>query len=156
MTKGANNAFTPAQVRAIRAAPPAEKEKLRKLYRSQAAAKKVGPPRVQRTITKVTQQQPRRRPMVKASVPMSARVTNIYNPMNPHPVPTVTSEGKAFPMTALVSDDFTVGTNPTLLICANNGVSATVGFLIELNTDYSWPSEATEKMLTLPRIYNTI
>jgi len=55
--------------------------------------------------------------------------------MCPIPAPSVTSDGKALPHTALVSGDFVVGTtNTTILLVTNTGDAGTVGALFNVDT----------------------
>jgi hypothetical protein len=64
----------------------------------------------------------------------------------------MSSEGKALPLTSLTTEDFIVHDRPVLLICSNTGVSGTVGYLVTLNPDYSFPTGTYPVVITLPTL----
>jgi len=116
--------FTKKQQNALkRAKTAAEREGLKKLYLSQKTAAFAG--------------SAPRKPKAKAS---PARVGKRHlpfflDPMCPHPVPSLASDGKALDYTGLVSSDFTVDTtNTTLLFVTNTGNSGTVAFSFKVDS----------------------
>jgi hypothetical protein len=120
--------FTPKQQRALkRAKTAAERESLKKLYLSQKAAASAGG-------------QPASKPKAKAPGPGKGTARRhlpfFLDPMCPHPVPSLASDGKALDYTGLASSDFQVDTvNQTLLIVTNIGNSGSVAYTVKVNAD---------------------
>jgi len=114
--------LTPKQLAQVAKAPAAKKQAMRDAYKmqnAQSASKKApGPnPNVPKA------QQPKRKQEAQS-------VPNFLDPMCPIPAPSITSDGKALPLTGLISTDFVVGSvNTTILLVTNTGSSGTVGFL---------------------------
>jgi len=90
---------------------------------------------------------PRRARASRARPPVHTVIPNYLNPMCPHPVPTVTSQGRALPHTGIASMTFTVDTiSTTMLICAANASSGTVGVIFRIGADGSPISNSEEKL----------
>lgn len=72
---------------------------------------------------------------VRAKKPAKAVTTlrNFLDPLVAQPAPSVTSDGRALPHTALVSNDFTVQQNRVLFLATNTGNAGTVGAIIEID-----------------------
>jgi len=118
--------FTKKQQKALKKAKTAaEREGLKKLFASQKAAAPASTPS---------------RPKFKASPgPAKAKRRHFpfyLDPMCPHPVPSLASDGKALDYTGLVSSDFTVDTtNHTLLIATNTGNSGTTAITLKVDAN---------------------
>ncbi len=112
--------FSPNQRAAIAAAPRDQKARLKSQYANQNAATKAAPkakPRAQRRA-------PRR---ARAGGVMPS-VGKIFSPLDPRPIPTLLSEGFAFPFSGLIRAQGIAGTNArTLYVLANTGLTATIG-----------------------------
>jgi hypothetical protein len=158
-------ALTPNQKKAIAEAAPAARAKMRATYEAQnktdpwfASGKdpwsKPSAPSAARPSGNAARVDAMRRSAApKRAGPGSARlpqIPNYLNPLTPHPVPSLISDGMALPHTSLVSDDFTVGTeNTKILVVSNVGNAGTVGFLIEVNY-LGWVEDIV--LLTIPTV----
>lgn len=141
--KQQNATFTPRQKVAIAAAPPAKKDALRRAYRLQS-----------RATPKKTAQKPKKQPqppLMTQKLRIPKPKFDLFDPMHSIPVPTMMSEGKAFPMTGKATGTFQVSDKPVVLIVGNTGLSGTVGYLRITETDYTMPSSSSsEKLFNVP------
>lgn len=93
--------------------------------------------------------QPKRQPARPAP-----RIPYYLNPLCPHPVPSVLSDGMALPHTSLVSHDFNVGsTNTKVLVVTNVGNAGTVGCIYEIDPAGLLVGAASaQTVLTIPTL----
>lgn len=123
--------FTMKQQQALKKAKTAaQREGLKKLFLSQKAAGFAGG----RSPNK---------PKAKASPAKGGRrhLPFFLDPMCPHPVPSLASDGKALDYTGLVSSDFTVDTiNSTMLLVNNTGDSGTTAISFKVDSSGAFVS----------------
>ncbi len=149
--QGKGKGLTQKQAAQVLKAPPANKKALRASFNAQNNQKLKGynPPKpvVVRTIDKIKKRSKRAQ-----GAGMTRRIPHFLDPLCAMPAPSVTSDGKALPHTALVSEDFVVGsTNTTLLFATNVGHSGTCGALLSVDPNGLYVP-GTLKMLTIPTL----
>nr|ASM94046.1 hypothetical protein [Barns Ness breadcrumb sponge sobemo-like virus 1] len=138
--------LSPNQAIQVAKAPPGKKAALRATYEAQQRGNQKGPaskPAAKAARTRGHASKPGHRSAMR----------HLMDPMCPLPMPTVTSDGKALPHTGLVSSDFVVGTQNTMLLLVTNvGNAGTVGALLSLTPDGGLAPNHDVQMLTIPTL----
>lgn len=143
-------AFSANQLARIAKAPVQQKAALKAEYTAQNKRQPLSAPPKGRAIVRATA--PTR--AAKQPRPTGPRgILNFLDPLCAQPAPSVLSDGKALPHTALVSGDFTVSAvagESTILVATNTGDSGTVCEIFNLNA--TGKHVGGEQLFTIPTL----